>query len=124
MWYDNRESWVKLLCKHCNDPVIGTPFVYKEESFAALAVKQCTKFWIKTIYVIITTWQKIQVSPEIQIQENTNTSMNKSSSIASPDPFHHSCHWLFSNCHRSTALLAFGCWKNYTASTMASLLQK
>ena len=55
---------VKLLCKHCNDPVIGTPFVYKEESFCCLGCKTVYEVLDhQTIYVIITTWQKIQVSP-------------------------------------------------------------
>ncbi len=30
---------VQLLCKHCNDPVIGTPYTYKEESFCCLGCK-------------------------------------------------------------------------------------
>ncbi|MBK7009140.1 MAG: heavy metal translocating P-type ATPase metal-binding domain-containing protein [Saprospiraceae bacterium] len=30
---------VKLTCKHCNDPVIGTPFTYKEENFCCLGCK-------------------------------------------------------------------------------------
>jgi Cu+-exporting ATPase len=30
---------VKLTCKHCNDPVIGTPFIYKEENFCCLGCK-------------------------------------------------------------------------------------
>lgn len=30
---------VKSVCKHCNDPIIGTPFSYKEEKFCCLGCK-------------------------------------------------------------------------------------